>query len=127
MENSEVMEPTENKTRGWLLTAFLILMLIANPFTAYSYFSNPEAIIQVYPAISHGLLNFMGLLAIINIVLAVAIWSWKKVGVYGFYLSMVVAFCINMYVGIPLAGSLMGLIGAVIIFFTTKSRWDNFS
>ena len=127
MENSEAMEQTENKTRGWLLTTFLILMLIANPFTAFSYFTNPEAIIQVYPAITYGLLNFMGLLAIINIVLAVAIWSWKKVGVFGFYLSMAVAFCINMYVGIPLAGSLMGLIGAVIIFFTTKSRWDNFS
>jgi len=127
MENSEVMEPVESKKRGWLLSAFLVLMFIANPFTAFSYFANPEAIIQIYPTLSESLIYFMGLLALLNFVLAIAVWSWKKVGVYGIYITMALAFCINIYVGLGLVSSLMGLIGAIIIFFTTKSRWGHFS
>jgi hypothetical protein len=102
-------------------------MFIANPFTAFTYFGNPVAIIQVYPTLSRPLLYFMGGMAILNIALAIAIWTWKKAGVYGLYISMGLAFCTNIYIGLGLFPSLMGLIGAAIVFFTTKSRWEHFS
>ncbi|MFY0670171.1 MAG: hypothetical protein JXQ95_19220 [Alteromonas stellipolaris] len=126
MDTVEV-ESTENKKRGFWLTAFLILMFVANPFTAFTYFSNPEAIIQVYPSLSEGLLYFMGLLAVLNVVFAIAIWTWRKAGVYGIYASMAIAFLINLYIGIGIVGSLTGLIGVVLIYFTTKNRWQLFS
>ena len=121
------VEPTESKKRGFWLTAFLVLMLVANPFTAFTYFSNPEAIIKVYPSLSEGLLYFMGILAVLNVVFAIAIWTWKKVGIYGIYASMALAFLINLYIGIGIVGSLTGLIGVVIIYFTTKNRWQLFT
>jgi hypothetical protein len=126
MEPVEV-ESKETKKRGFWLTAFLILMFVANPFTAFTYFSNPELIIQSYPSISIGLLYFMGVLALLNVVFAIAIWTWKKVGVYGIYGSMALAFCINLYIGVGIVGSLTGLLGLVLIYFTTKKRWQLFS
>jgi len=127
MEDFDVITPVEVKKRGFWLSAFLVLMFIANPLTAFAYFGNPEAITQVYPYLSIYLLYFMGLLAIVNFGLSIAIWTWKKVGVYGIYITMALAFCINIYAGLGLVSSLMGLIGAVIIYFTTKSRWEHFS
>lgn len=127
METSSIVEEQSPKKRGFWLSAFLIFMFIANPLTAFTYFSNPEAIIQVYPKVTIGMLYFMGVMAIVNVVLAAGIWRWKKWGVYGFYCVVATAFCINLYVGLGLAGSLMGLMGAVIIFITTKKRWEVFS
>jgi len=102
-------------------------MFIANPLTAFTYFSNPEIIIQTYPKITAGLLYFMGVMAIVNVILAVGIWMWKKWGVFGFYGVVTMAFVINLYVGLGIANSLMGVVGAVLIFFTTKNRWEHFA
>jgi hypothetical protein len=123
VESVEV-ETTEKLKRGFWLTAFLILMFVANPFTAFTYFSNPEAIIQAYPSLSVGLLYSMGSLAILNVIFAIGIWQWKKFGVYGIYVSMTIAFIINLYIGIGITGSLTGLIGVVIIYFTTKKKME---
>lgn len=127
MDDVVEVESVVPKKRGILLTGLLILMFIANPLTTFTYLQNPEAITEVYPALSINLLYFMGLLGVINFALAIAIWCWKKLGVYGFYVSMALAFCINIYAGLGLVSSLMGLIGGVLIFFTTKSRWKHFS
>ena len=127
MEDVDVITPVEVKKRGFWLSAFLVLMFIANPLTAFAYFVNPEAIKQVYPSLTIYILYFMGLLAIINFGLSIAIWTWKKVGVYGIYTTMALAFCINIYAGLGFASSLMGLIGAVLIYFTTKNRWEHFT
>lgn len=127
METSEATEEKVIKKRGFWLSAFLILMFIANPFTAFIYFNNPEMIIQAYPKMASGLLYLMGAMCVVNVVLAGGIWMWKKWGVFGFYTVVVIAFCINMYVGLGITGSLTGLVGAVIIFFTTKKRWEHFS
>lgn len=127
METNDISEIEVVKKRGFWLTAFLILMFIANPFTAFTYFSNPEMIIQAYPKMTTGILYFMGAISIVNLVLAIGVWMWKKWGVFGFYGVVVIAFCINIYVGIGIVGSLSGLIGAVIIFFTTKNRWEHFA
>ena len=127
METNDISEVEVVKKRGFWLSAFLILMFIANLFTAFTYFSNPEMIIQAYPNMTKGILYFMGAMSIVNIILAVGVWMWKKWGVFGFYGVAVIVFCINIYVGIGIIGSLSGLIGIVIIFFTTKNRWENFA
>ena len=126
MESNNISKVELVKKRGFWLSAFLILMFIANPLTAFTYFSNPDMIIQAYPKMTAGILYFMGAMSIVNVILAVGIWMWKKWGVFGFYGVVVIAFCINLYVGLGIAGSLVGLIGAVIIFFTTKNRWEHF-
>jgi hypothetical protein len=123
-------DPTETevvKKRGFWLSTFLIIMFIINPFIAFIYISYPEVITQTYPNITSGVLYFMAALSIINVILMTGVWTWKKWGVLGFYGVVAIAFCMNLYFGIGIAGSLKGLIGIAILFFTTKTRWHHFS
>jgi len=46
VEIGEAIDLGVAKERGFWLSAFLILMFIANPFTAVTYFSKPDMIIQ---------------------------------------------------------------------------------
>jgi len=117
--------PTERR-RGFWLSAFLILMFVTNPLAAFYYFTAPEAIVLLYPNASVGLIYLLGVICVFNLVLAALIWAWRRVGVYGFYLVIAVAFAINLYIDVGLAGSLTGLIGGIIVFFTTRKRWQYF-
>lgn len=127
METVETANQVPGKSRGFWLGAFLILMFIANPIAAFSYFTNPDLLIDVYPKATIGIIYFLGIMCLGNVILAALIWSWKKIGVYGFYFIVAIAFAINLYIGLGITGSFVGLIGGVIIFLTTKKRWEHFA
>ena len=117
----------EQKKRGFWLTAFLILMFIANPLTAFTYFSAPDLIVSTQPKATVGIVYALGVMCVINFAIAVGIWSWKKYAVYGMYASVAIAFVINIYLGIGIVGALFGLLGGLLIFLTTRNRWQWFS
>ena len=117
----------EQKKRGFWLTAFLILMFIANPLTAFMYFSAPDLIGSTQPKATVGIVYALGVMSVINFAIAVGIWSWKKYAVYGMYASVAIAFVINIYLGIGIVGALFGLLGGLLIFLTTRNRWQWFS
>ena len=123
----EQAERKAEKKRGFWLTTFLVLMFVVNPLTAYTYFTNPEMVLQASPGISIGILYFLGIIAVVNVAVAAGVWMWKKWAVYSFYGIAAIAFCINLFIGIGIIPSLVGLIGPAIIYFTTKSRWEHFS
>jgi len=127
MDNIENEDAGIEKRRGFWLSAFLILMFIANPLTSYTYFSNPDLMVSVFPKATSEIIYLMGFIALINLFLAIAIWHWVKWGIYGFYTSIAIAFAINIYLEIGIVGSLAGLLGGVLIFFTTKKRWQHFA
>ena len=114
----------EQKKRGFWLTAFLILMFIANPLTAFMYFSAPDLIVSTQPKATVGIVYALGVMSVINFAIAVGIWSWKKYAVYGMYASVAIAFVINIYLGIGIVGALFGLLGGLLIFLTTRNRWQ---
>ncbi|MCB0384414.1 MAG: hypothetical protein KDD43_03405 [Bdellovibrionales bacterium] len=115
----------EIKRGGWL-TAFLILMFIANPLTAIGYFLFPSALVAAFPKATEGMVIGLGMMATLNTVFAAGIWFWKKWGVYGFYASAGVALLVNLYIGLSLFQSITGLLGPVIIYLLTRSRWARF-
>ena len=115
------------KKRGFWLSAFLVLMFIANPLSSFTYFSNPDLMVNAFPKATPEIIYFMAFMAIVNLFLAIAIWRWLKWGVYGFYISISIAFVINMYLEIGVVGALVGTLGGVLIFFTTKKRWQHFA
>ena len=119
-------QPVQKK-RGFWLTAFLILMFIANPLTAFMYFSAPDLIVSTQPKATVGIVYALGVMSVINFAIAVGIWSWKKYAVYGMYASVAIAFVINIYLGIGIVGALFGLLGGLLIFLTTRNRWQWFS
>jgi hypothetical protein len=131
MDTNDPTEADVVKKRGFWLSAFLILMFIVNPFIAFTYICKPEVITQAIPELTSGILYFGAAMAVVNVILAAGIWTWKKWGVLGFYGAVAIAFCTNLYVGLGITGStpgsLAGSIGAVLIFFTAEKRWEHFS
>ena len=128
--SEEVIEINNNielPKRGFWLTAFIILMYIGNSFSAYTYFSKAELIAQQPPQTSITLIYILGTFTILNIILATAILFWKKWGVFGFYGVGVLGYIINVYIGMGVSQSIMGLIGPVLIYLLTKNKWSRFS
>jgi len=127
MENAITTEMNPTKTRGFWLSAFLILMLLANAATAFTYFSNPTLIVDLYPKVTTSFVYSLGLMAVINFLFAVLIWCWKKIGVYGFYLNALIAVGINIYLGVNIGTVLFALVGPALLYFLTRSRWASFT
>ncbi len=123
-ENPGEQEPSFE--RGFWLSSFIVLMIVANIFTAYTYLVRANELHQQAPAIPLSLLYFLGCLSIINFVFAIEIWFWKKWGVYGFYTVAATAFLINItYVGF--VNALPGLVGAGLLYLLTRKNWFRFS
>ena len=118
---------TEITSRGFWLTAFLILMYMGNSYSSYLYFFKTDLIANQLPQTSITLIYVLGSLTIINIILATGILFWKKWGAYGFYAVGVAGYIINVYIGLSPSQSTMGLIGPVLIYLLTKNKWSRFS
>jgi len=127
MDNLSAEKVQVEKKHSIGLIIFLVLMIVANSFTAFTYFTQADKIISLLPQTSPGLLKLLGLLAIINVALAIGVWFWKKWGVYGFYIIATIAFIINISLGFGIMGSIFGLAGAVILYLLTRKRWHFFS
>lgn len=115
------------RSRGFALSAFILLMLLANSMTAFFYFSNPIAVTGLYPEATKNIIYALGALAVFNFVMAILVLLWKKIGVYGFYLSALVAVGINLYLGMNAATVLFAFIGPALLFLLTRQKWDLFS
>jgi len=120
----EELAPT---TRGGCLATFLVLMIVTNALTAVVYLARPEAIQQETPGISEGMLTLLAVAALTNIGLALMVWSWKRVGVYGFFAVALLAFGVNVLAGIPLHMALVGFGGPILLAFLVRARWHLFS
>ena len=119
------MAETEKK-RGALLTIWLVLMLIVNFFTALSYLILNTKITSVYPNIPSWLFYIYGPLALANLVFTIFLFMWKRWAFFAFCGSAVVAFIINLTIGLGLFVGIMGLGGPVILYLIMRSKWDLF-
>ena len=116
----------EERKRGFWLTAFLVLMVIANALSVFVYFVNPDMIITEFPKISLELAYLLGSVCLFNVFLAINIWMWKKLAIYGFYIVVIFGVLINLYIGLGLIGSLSGLMGGMILFLVTRKKMQYF-
>jgi hypothetical protein len=118
------------RKRGALLTGFLILMLIANVWTIYRY------IVIIDDWLRHSDPNWnrfgapfvlLTVLAAVNVVGVVLLWQWRIVGLYLFIAVSLIAFVINLILGVPLITALIGLIGMVILYALVNAKREMFS
>ncbi len=121
------MEEKEWK-RGSCLTVFLILMLISNFIIGLYYLLigknfllpmpdwitsmfmialrvNKEGVIVLLPIWVFWILGFSYLA---NFLFILAIWKWKKGGIYAFGVSALVGFIINLSLSLPVISELIG-------------------
>jgi len=119
------MAETEKK-RGVWLTIWLVLMLIANFVTALTYLVLNKTISAGYPNIALWVWYIYGLLALANFVFLILLFRWKKWPFFAFCGITIVAFIMNLVIGLGIFAAISGLIGPIILYFSMKSRWNLF-
>jgi hypothetical protein len=117
------------KQRHGCLTAWLVLMIIANGFTALGTPLMVGAIQQTIPNFPAWVVWPIALLAVLNVVFAIALFNWKKWGFFGFLGTSLAAFGLNIYAGIGIPQAVFGLVSIAILYGVLqiggqKSGWS---
>jgi hypothetical protein len=117
----ESLEPK----RGFWLTAILALWLITSTVQVFYYLFMALTASQTISTFN---LLWMILRAGANVVFLIAIWKWKKWGVYGFLASTFLGAFIVLIMG-GITGTFIGtLIGAIIVagilYFLLRKVWN---
>jgi hypothetical protein len=119
------MEGTEKKRGAWL-TIWLILMLIANFFTALTYLILNKTVELAYPNVSITIWYIYGLLALANFVFVIVLFMWKKLPFFAFCGMAIISLIMNLAIlGLSIF-TVFGLVGPIILYFSMKSRWELF-
>ena len=119
------MVETEKKRGAWL-TIWLVFMLIANFFTALTYLVLNKTIASIYPNVALWVWHIYGLVGLANFVFIILLFMWKKWPFYAFCGSTVIAFIMNLAIGLGIVSAILGLAGPIILYLSMKSRWDLF-
>lgn len=107
---------SEGKQRHGCLTAWLVLMIIANAGTAFMYLLGSAAIKQNFPSAPGWAFPVLAVMGIANVVCAVALFQWKKWGFFGLLATSIVIFVINLMVGLNIVQAILGLTGFAILY-----------
>ena len=121
-----------NKERHGCVTAWLIFIIVANSITAVLYLFAGDLVSNNIPGgISTSMMVLLGILGVANIVFAILLLSWNKIGFWGFLFVSIIALVINLNIGLGIGQSLFGLVGIAILFGVLQikkddvSAWDN--
>jgi hypothetical protein len=120
------MSSTATRERSGCLTAWLILMLIANSGLAFYYLTSGNDLARFFTNASPTVFIILAVLGAVNVASAIALWRWKKWGFYLFIGTAILSIIINLSLGIPLFNSLLGLVGVGILWYLLNKQWDQF-
>jgi hypothetical protein len=124
-ENRGDREMGEEKQRHGCLTAWLVLMIVANAATAVLYLIAGAAFRQKLPNAPDWVLPVLIGMGVVNVVCAVGLFRWKKWGFYGFLVTSVMAFAVNLMLGLGIARALLGLVGVAILYGVLQIGTEN--
>jgi hypothetical protein len=120
------------KERHGCVTTWLVLLIIANSLVALVYFFMRNVLLPYLPeTVTSSAILLLGGLAVLNVVCAVLLFSWKKVGFYGLILTNIAGIIINYQSGIGGVSSIVMALASLGILFgilqikkDDKSAWD---
>ena len=116
----------ENKQRHGCVTAWLIFMIVINSLTAIVYLFAGDMISKNLPdGISTTMLILLAIVCICNVVFSIFLFQWKKWAFWGFAVTSVVTFIINLSIGTGIGQSVLGLIGIAVLYGVLNIKKDN--
>ena len=107
---------TEAKQRHGCLTAWLILMIIANSLTALIYLFASGLIMRNLPHAPAWTAPMLAVIGMANVVFSIALFQWKRWGFFGFLATGILTFVINLMIGLGIVQSVLGLLGIVLLY-----------
>jgi hypothetical protein len=121
----EEVRMEDKKSRHGCLTAWLILMVIGNAFSALSYLLGGEEVRQNLPYAPGWVLPVLIVFSLFNLVCVIALFQWKKWGFWGFCVSAAVAFVVNLIIGLGIFISFFGLFGLAVLYGVLQIGKEN--
>lgn len=122
----------ESKQRHGCVTAWLILMIIANSISAIAYLFMGDALSEALPEpIPTPMMYALAIIGIANLIFAIMLLQWKKWAFWAFVGSGLITLGINLSIGIGIGQSLLGLVGVGILYAILqikkdeKTAWEN--
>ncbi|HJN72840.1 MAG TPA: hypothetical protein QGF58_02800 [Myxococcota bacterium] len=111
----------ELKTRHGCLTAYLIIMMVMNSAMSLAYLAAGDFFLEFMPGAPGWSMPVLAVMGGINLACAIALWSWKKWGFYGFCGSAAITLVINLSIGIDPGQSIAGLAGVIVLYFVLQT------
>ena len=122
----------ETKQRHGCVTAWLILMIVANSISALTYLFMGDTISRnLGGSIPRPIMFLMAILGIANLIFAIMLLQWKKWAFWAFIGTSLAAFVLNMTLGLGIGPSLLGLVGIALLYgilqikANGKTAWEN--
>jgi hypothetical protein len=104
------------KSRHGCLTAWLVVMIVANSGSALVYILGSDAIRRTLPNAPGWAFPVLIVFSLFNLVCSIALFRWKRWGFWGFCGSSVVALVVNLSVGLGIGSALGGLVGVIVLY-----------
>lgn len=111
------------KKRNLGLTIWLVIMIF---FAVWAALANFGMLFSgAYSSMPGWAVFMMGLLSVVNLVLLVYIWQWKLWAFQGFIGTTVLAFILNLTMGVSFFSALFGFVGLLILylFMRPQMKW----
>lgn len=112
--------PADTRKRGSCLTAFLLLAIVSNLLFTFVTYS------RLVPEVPSSLQPYTIVAAVLNlaaIIFAIAIFAWKKWGVYGYLAGVIITTIVNLYFGDTLS-FIRGLVPIVLLIILVRPLWS---
>lgn len=130
---SQAPEPGVNETptrkRHGCLTAILIVFAIMTFVSSVINLVMSGTLAENLPGAPEwapvGILA-MGGVGLLGVAALVALWFWKRWGLYVFVVVGVTAFVLNLALGAPIFSALMGLAGVALVLIFVLRQWGDF-
>ncbi len=113
------------KERGIFLTIWMYMAFISTiaVFILYTVFPAQLSQLVKVPIFS---VYALAALSLVNVILIAFIFKWKKLAVYGIFVSAFIAFGINLGIGLDVWTSIYGLFGLLVWYLLLKEKWKLF-
>lgn len=104
------------KERHGCLTVWLALIVLVNGISALSLLLAAEKFQEQVPAFEAWMATPIAVLAVLNVLLALALFYWRKWAFYAFIVNNLLLFGLNVYAGIGVVEAFTGLAGIAILY-----------
>jgi hypothetical protein len=119
----------DGKQRHGCLTAWLVLMIIANSLTAIIYLLATGGATTRLSALPIWALGLLAVGSLFNVICAIALLRWKIWGFWGFLGVAALALVVNVTLGLNIVQIVLGLVGVGVLYGVLqiggeKKGWD---
>jgi hypothetical protein len=118
----------EDKKRHGCVTTWLILLMTVNSGAALLHFFFTDLLMQYMPYnVSPGMLYLLGFFSVMNVVFAVLLFQYKKFGFWGFIVSAIAGFLINLQLGLSVGQAITGFVSIGVLFAILQIKQNGIS